>query len=73
MARLLFRGEWFEAVLPDSVYEIDYEEHLLDQSSQLYPGFHLTRFKKLLESEYGSGRPDLALVVRATEIGGWWK
>lgn len=70
MPRLLFNGAWFDAVQPDGMYENDYETLLLSRSEELYPEFHLIKFKHLVDTEYGSGRPDLALIAR--DYTRWW-
>jgi hypothetical protein len=70
MPRLLLNGAWFEAVQPDAIYESDFEALLMSQAAELYPDFHLVKFKYLVETEYGSGRPDLALIAR--DYTSWW-
>ncbi len=70
MPRLLFRSSWYDAVQPDAIYENDFEQVLIDQAHHLYPDFHFIKFKYLVDSEYGSGRSDLALIDR--EYRSWW-
>lgn len=70
MPRLLFRNSWYDAVQPDAVYENDFEQLLVGQSHHLYPDFHLIRFKYLVSGDYGSGRPDLALIDK--DYRSWW-
>jgi hypothetical protein len=52
------------------MYETDFERLLMSQSSHLYPEFHLVKFNFLVSSEYGSGRPDLALIDKSYRS--WW-
>lgn len=70
MAKLLVDGEFFDSVNSDSIYEGDFEALLLSHADLLYPDFHLLPFKGLVQSEYGSGRPDLALVDKRYRC--WW-
>lgn len=70
MPRLLFDGEWYEPLAADSMFETDYESLLLDRAEDLYPSFHMVRFKRKVFSEYGNGVPDLALIDH--EYRAWW-
>lgn len=62
MPRILVDSMWYDPVSSASLYEADYEAAILQHAPNLFPGFHCTRFKALVESEYGNGRPDLALI-----------
>jgi len=70
MARILFRGNWFETVQPDGIFENDFESILLSSDSTLYPDYNLVKFKYSVESEFGIGRPDLALISK--DYSSWW-
>lgn len=70
MARILLKGEWYEALLPDAIYESEYEDLIIEQSQWLFPQYHTIPFKKTLESEFGNGRPDVALI--AQDFSHWW-
>jgi hypothetical protein len=70
VVRLLARGEWFDPLAADAVYEADYEALLLQQGRELYPGFHVLKFKKKVTSEFGNGIPDLCLIEE--NYRSWW-
>ena len=70
MPRLLVNGEWFDSVAPEAIRESEFEDLLLSNSTVIYPGFHAVRFKKTIFSEYGAGRPDLALIDK--QFRSWW-
>lgn len=70
MAKLLLRGEYFESISANAWFESDYENLLLAHAEFLYPTFHLVRFKCDVASEFGTARPDLALIDKNYRK--WW-
>jgi hypothetical protein len=71
MARLLVRGEWYDAVSSSALYEEDFEALLAHHGGTLYPDFHLVPFKCTVQTEDGrSARADLALIDRTYRD--WW-
>ena len=55
MARLLVDGRWFDPVQADSIYESDLEDLIIAQSASLYPNFWVIKYKRMIQSEYGTG------------------
>lgn len=70
MARLLVNDEWFDSVSPESLYESEFEDLLLEKAETLYPTFHAVRFNALVNSDRGPKRADLALIDR--QYRDWW-
>jgi hypothetical protein len=70
VGKLLVAGEWYEAVLPGSLFEADFERLLVGHAASLYPDFYLVPFKKQVESPYGAAIADLALIDR--RFRDWW-
>ena len=70
MARLLHGSSWFDELGPVSFYESEFERFILAKSDLMFPDYHVVDFKPLVYSEYGSGRPDLALVEKSYRE--WW-
>ena len=70
MARLLLGDEWFDQLSSTALYESEYERLLLSNSRALFPDYYVVEFKPIIQSEYGSARPDLALVDRELRL--WW-
>jgi hypothetical protein len=70
VARLLVDNEWYDSVRGESLFELDYEELLLQNANLLYPTFIAVRFKKTVHSEYGAGQADLALIDKQYRL--WW-
>lgn len=68
--RILTDGEWYEAVSPSSLYEDDFERVVLSRARLLYPGYHSVLFKKLVQSDMDSARPDMALID--IQYRSWW-
>ena len=62
MPRLLLGSTWFDPVSAASMYEKDYEAAILANSFALFPNFICVEFKARVDSEYGVGQPDLALI-----------
>ena len=62
MPRILINGTWYDPVSAASLYEADYEAAILQHSAVLFPGFICVKFKTEVDSEYGKGKPDLALI-----------
>ena len=62
MTRLLFDGEWYEAVDGRSWYESDFEAVIEAHATSLFPDSHILPFKIAVESEHDRKIPDLALV-----------
>lgn len=65
MARLLFDGEWFDAIDGRSWYESDFEAVIEAHASELFPDCHVLPFKIGVESEYDHRIPDLAVIDSA--------
>ncbi|MEX2283966.1 MAG: hypothetical protein WEE89_15885 [Gemmatimonadota bacterium] len=70
MARVLVNGEWFEQVAPTALYEGEFENIFLQNAAHVFPEFHVVPFKCLVASEFGSQKPDLALVDKRYRS--WW-
>ena len=70
MARLLVGEEWYQQLSSASLYEIEYQRLLLDRAEVLFPGYFLTRFDPLIQSDHDGRKPDLALVDR--KLRSWW-
>ncbi len=70
MARIFFKGEWFEEISPASIYEDDFERLVTQHAGSLYPQFVAVPFKTQVESESGPAKPDMALVSLAYDE--WW-
>jgi hypothetical protein len=64
MARILVNGEWFNELSVDSLYESEFENLFIQESSKIFPGYIVVNFKTIVESEYGNGKPDLALIEK---------
>ena len=65
MARLLFDGQWFDPVQADSIYESDLEDLIIAQASELYPNYWVMKYKRVINSEYGTAIPDLAFIEKS--------
>ena len=70
MARFLLGDEWFDQLSSTAFYENEYERLLLSNARALFPAYHVVAFKPIIQSEYGTARPDLALVDRELRL--WW-
>lgn len=64
MPRLLHNGRWFESLHPAALYELSFEALIAERGLDLFPDYICVRFNKLVTSELGSGRADLALIER---------
>ena len=64
MARLLVDGRWFDPIQADSVYESDLEDLIIAHSASLYPNFWVIKYKRMVQSEYGTAKPDLAFIEK---------
>lgn len=64
MARLLVDGRWFDPVQADSIYESDLEDLIIAHSASLYPNFWVIKYKRMIQSEYGTAKPDLAFIEK---------
>lgn len=64
MARLLVDGQWFDPVQADSIYESDLEDLIIKQSPIIYPNYRVMKYKRVINSEYGTAIPDLAFVEK---------
>lgn len=62
MSRVLKEGNWFEEISSNSLYETEYEKLIIQEAPHLFPGHHLVPFKKLVSSQDGDGKPDMALI-----------
>ncbi len=70
MARFLLGDEWFDQLSSTALYESEYERLLLSNARALFPDYHVVEFKPIVQSEYGTAKPDLALVDRELRL--WW-
>ena len=70
MARLLVDGQWFDPVQADSIYESDLEDLIISQASVLYPNYQVMKYKRIINSEYGTAIPDLAFIEKSYR--GWY-
>lgn len=70
VARLLHKGEWFEALSSYAILEGEYERLILSNADQLFPDLHAVSFKKPLAYNGEIRTPDLALIDR--EYRSWW-
>jgi hypothetical protein len=70
MAKILVRDDWYEQVAPTAMYEGEFETIFLQNAGHVFPEFHVVPFKVLVDSAYGSAKPDLALVDRSYR--NWW-
>jgi hypothetical protein len=68
VARLLVDGRWFDPVQADSIYESDLEDLIIAHSASLYPNFWVIKYKRVIESEYGTAKPDLAFIEKNYRI-----
>lgn len=62
MPRIMVDGSWYDPVAAKSLYENDYELALTAHAKTLFPGYRCVPFKVRVDSEYGTGKPDLALI-----------
>ena len=70
MARLLVDGQWFDPVQADSIYESDLEDLIIAQAPALYPNYWVIKYKRIINSEYGTAIPDLAFIEKSYR--GWY-
>lgn len=70
MPRILYDGEWFDAVPPLALYEAEFQAIVVDRAPDLFPGFITVPFTKVVQSDSGSKKPDLALIDRRYRF--WW-
>ena len=70
MPRLLVNGAWFDPIAGSTMWEANYEQTILHHAPQLFPDFVCVPFKALIQSEYGNGKADLALIDR--EYRSWY-
>ena len=70
MARFLLGDEWFDQLSSTALYESEYERLLLSNARALFPDYHVVEFKPIIQSEYGTAKPDLALVDHDLRL--WW-
>lgn len=70
MPRLLINGEWYEQLASEGQYEADFERLLQSYAEHLFAGFITVPFKRTVQSDHGSAKPDLALVDQ--QYRGWW-
>ena len=68
--RLLVSDEWFDVVSSEGQYETDFESIVVAHAVDLFPQFHVIRFRAPVESEDGRKIPDLALLDREYRF--WW-
>ncbi len=70
MPRILKEGEWYEPVAPTSIYESDFQGMVVAQAQHIFPDYAVIRFDKIVASEHGTAKADLALVDRRYRF--WW-
>lgn len=70
MSKLLIRDEWYENVSSAAYWEAEFEQLIAQDAELLFPEYYLVPFKTDVESEYGTARPDFALIDRRYR--GWW-
>lgn len=70
MPRILHNSEWYDPVSPDSVYEPEFEDLVIQHAPVLFPDYHCVRYSRLVTSPAGDSRADLALVDR--EYRSWY-
>lgn len=68
--RILSNNEWFDVISSESQYETDFESIVVAHAADLFPQFHVIRFRAPVESEDGRKVPDLALLDREYRF--WW-
>lgn len=64
MARILVNGEWYNELSVGSLYESEFEKLFLQEAQQIFPDYFAVPFKLTVESQYGNGKPDLAIIER---------
>ena len=64
MARLLVDGQWFDPVQADSIYESDLEDLIISHAPVLYPNYWVVKYKRIVSSEHGTAKPDLAFIEK---------
>ena len=70
MPRIFVQDTFYYPVQHARIYETDYEEILIRQSPALFPAFHVVKYRDLVETDYGSAKPPLALIDR--KFREWW-
>jgi hypothetical protein len=70
MPRILREGEWYDPVAPTSIYESDFQAMVVAQAQHIFPDYAVIRFDKIVASEHGAAKADLALVDRHYRF--WW-
>ena len=68
--RILFNSEWFDVISSEGQYETDFESIVITHAVDLFPQFHVVKFRAPVESEDGRKIPDLALLDREYRF--WW-
>jgi len=67
MARILVDGEWFEQVEPSTFSESFFEDWIVLHAPSVYPEYFVLPFKKTVESDYGTVKPDLIFISKDYE------
>jgi hypothetical protein len=62
MSRILHNDSWYSPVKSNSFYEKTYEDKIIDNSNLLFPNYYCFYFKKVVNSMWGPGIPDLVLI-----------
>ena len=62
MSQILVNDEWYEELNTHALYEDEFETLFLREAKRVVPNHYAVKFKKLVESEYGDARADLALI-----------
>lgn len=70
MQKLLVENEWYEALPPAALDDLEYEALLNERAEQLFPEFHLVQLRCRISNDYGHAFPQLALINR--KYTGWW-
>lgn len=70
MAKILNDGEWYQQLAPESLYESEFENIVLQQAPILFPRHHLIQFRTLVYSDDDAAMPDMALIDKSYRE--WW-
>lgn len=62
MARILVNSEWYNELSVGSLYESEFEKLFLQEAREIFPDYYTVVFKSIVESPYGNGKPDLAII-----------
>lgn len=68
--KLTSRGELYSRLASDALLEREFERLVEQESHLLFPRYELLLFRRTVESEYGRGKADYALIHK--EYKEWW-